>query len=46
VIVPPYTSPSTASAVLQVNTVPIVADAHPTTYCPDPAEVERAVTGN
>lgn len=44
VIVPPYTFMATASAVLQVNAIPIFADIDPDTYNIDPNEVEKAIT--
>lgn len=44
VIVPAYTFVATASAVLQVNAVPIFADMDPDTYNLDPASVEARIT--
>lgn len=44
VIVPAYTFIATASAVLQVNAVPIFADIDPDTYNLDPASVEARIT--
>jgi dTDP-4-amino-4,6-dideoxygalactose transaminase len=44
VIVPPYTFLATATAVLEVNALPIFADIDPNTWCIDPAEVEAAIT--
>jgi len=44
VIVPPYTFLSTATAVLEVNALPIFADIEPETWCIDPAAVEAAIT--
>jgi dTDP-4-amino-4,6-dideoxygalactose transaminase len=44
VIVPAYTYVATASAVLQVNAVPVFVDIDPDTYNIDPRTVEAAVT--
>jgi L-glutamine:2-deoxy-scyllo-inosose/3-amino-2,3-dideoxy-scyllo-inosose aminotransferase len=44
VIVPGFTWQATAAAVLDVNASPILVDAHPDTYCPDPALIETAIT--
>jgi dTDP-4-amino-4,6-dideoxygalactose transaminase len=44
VIVPPYTFLATATAVLEVNALPIFADIDPNTWCIDPAAVEAAIT--
>lgn len=44
VIVPPYTFIATASAVVQVNAVPIFADIDPDTYNLDPRAAEAAIT--
>jgi 3-amino-5-hydroxybenzoate synthase len=44
VIVPAYTFIATATAVLNVNAVPILVDVHPDTYCIDPEAVEAAIT--
>lgn len=44
VIVPPYTFLATASAVLQINALPVFADIDPETYNIDPAAVESAIT--
>jgi dTDP-4-amino-4,6-dideoxygalactose transaminase len=44
VIVPAYTYIATASAVLQVNAVPVFADIDPDTYNIDPDKVEAAIT--
>lgn len=44
VIVPPYTFIASASAVVQVNAVPIFADVDPGTGNLDPAAVEAAIT--
>ncbi|HEY8373638.1 MAG TPA: DegT/DnrJ/EryC1/StrS family aminotransferase [Pseudonocardiaceae bacterium] len=44
VIVPPYTFLATASAVLNVNALPVFVDIDPDTYCLDPAAVEAAIT--
>ena len=44
VIVPPFTSLATATAVLEVNALPIFADIDPDTWCIDPDEVEAAIT--
>lgn len=44
VIVPAYTFIATATAVLQVNAVPIFVDVDPDTYNVDPARVEQAIT--
>src|SRR4029077_12088931 len=44
VIVPAYTFVATASAVLQVNAVPVFVDINPDTYNIDPKRVEAAIT--
>jgi dTDP-4-amino-4,6-dideoxygalactose transaminase len=44
VVVPPYTFLATASAVLEVDALPVFADIDPDTYCIDPAAVEAALT--
>ena len=44
VIVPSYTYVGTATAVLQVNAIPIFVDIDPRTYNMDPARVEEAIT--
>src|SRR5947209_3792751 len=44
VIVPPYTFIATASAVVQVNAVPVFVDIDPDTYNLDPRHVEAAIT--
>lgn len=44
VIVPSYTFYSTASAVLQLNAVPIFVDIDPDTYCINPDKIEEAIT--
>lgn len=44
VIVPAYTYMATASAVLQVNAVPVFVDIDPDTYNIDPKKVEAAIT--
>jgi L-glutamine:2-deoxy-scyllo-inosose/3-amino-2,3-dideoxy-scyllo-inosose aminotransferase len=44
VIVPGFTWQATAAAVLDVNATPILVDAHPDTYCPDPELIEAAIT--
>ncbi|MGI8483438.1 MAG: DegT/DnrJ/EryC1/StrS family aminotransferase [Thermomicrobiales bacterium] len=44
VIVPPYTFLATATAVLEVNALPIFADVDPDTYCIDPDAVGAAIT--
>ncbi len=43
VIVPDYTFISTASEVLRVGAVPILADVDESTFCIDPQEVDRAI---
>jgi dTDP-4-amino-4,6-dideoxygalactose transaminase len=43
VIVPAYTYVATASAVLQVNAIPVFVDIHPDTYNIDAAKVEAAI---
>jgi dTDP-4-amino-4,6-dideoxygalactose transaminase len=44
VIVPPYTFLATATAVLEVNAVPIFVDIDPETYNIDPTLIEPAIT--
>ncbi len=44
VIVPGFTWQATAAAALDVNAVPVLVDADPDTYCPDPALIEAAIT--
>lgn len=44
VIVPAYTFFSTASAVVEVNAVPIFVDISPDTYCLDPKTLEDAIS--
>lgn len=44
VIVPGFTWQATAAAALDVNAVPVLVDADPDTYCPDPGLVEAAIT--
>jgi dTDP-4-amino-4,6-dideoxygalactose transaminase len=44
VIVPAYTFIATASAVIEVNAVPIFCDIDPDTYCISPESLESAVT--
>lgn len=44
VIVPGFTWQATAAAVVDVNAMPILVDADPETYCPDPGAIEVAVT--
>jgi L-glutamine:2-deoxy-scyllo-inosose/3-amino-2,3-dideoxy-scyllo-inosose aminotransferase len=44
VIVPGFTWQATAAAVLDVNATPILVDAHPDTYCPDPELIDAAIT--
>jgi dTDP-4-amino-4,6-dideoxygalactose transaminase len=44
VIVPPYTFVATATAVLEVNALPVFADVDPGTFCIDPDAVEAAIT--
>jgi dTDP-4-amino-4,6-dideoxygalactose transaminase len=44
VIVPSYTFAATATAVLNVNAIPVFADILPDTYCIDPESVRRALT--
>lgn len=46
VIVPPYTFAATASAVLEVNGIPVFVDIDPDTYCLDPDRIEMAITEN
>jgi dTDP-4-amino-4,6-dideoxygalactose transaminase len=44
VIIPSYTFAATATAVLNVNAIPVFADIDPETYCIDPQSVQRALT--
>jgi len=44
VIVPGLTWQATAAAVLDVNATPVMVDAEPDTYCPDPSLIEAAIT--
>lgn len=44
VLVPAYTFIATATAVLNINAVPILVDVDPDTYCLDPAAIEAAIT--
>ncbi|MDQ3784629.1 MAG: DegT/DnrJ/EryC1/StrS family aminotransferase [Actinomycetota bacterium] len=44
VIVPGFTWQATAAAVVDVNAMPILVDADPETYCPDPSAIEDAIT--
>jgi 3-amino-5-hydroxybenzoate synthase len=44
VLVPAFTFISTATAVLNVNAVPVFVDVDPDTYCMDPAALEAAIT--
>ncbi len=44
VIVPTYTWPSTANAVLSCNATPVFCDVDPRTLCADPADIERRIT--
>lgn len=44
VIVPGFTWQATVATVVDVNAMPILVDADPETYCPDPSLVEAAVT--
>lgn len=44
VIVPPYTFVATATAVLNVNAIPVFVDIEPETFCLDPAKVREAIT--
>ena len=44
VIVPAYTFIATASAVIEVNAIPVFCDIDPHTYCLSPADLERALT--
>ena len=44
VIVPPYTFLATATAVLEVNALPVFVDIDPDTWCIDPDAVEAAIT--
>ncbi|RQW03420.1 DegT/DnrJ/EryC1/StrS family aminotransferase, partial [candidate division KSB1 bacterium] len=46
VIVPGLTWQATASAVCDVNAVPIIVDVEPETLCIDPQKVEQAITPN
>ncbi|MDQ3767663.1 MAG: DegT/DnrJ/EryC1/StrS family aminotransferase, partial [Actinomycetota bacterium] len=44
VIVPGFTWQATAAAVVDVNAMPILVDADPETYCPDPDTIQAAIT--
>lgn len=44
VIIPPYTFVATATAVLNVNAVPVFVDIEPKTYCLNPGKVHEAIT--
>ncbi|RMD91379.1 MAG: DegT/DnrJ/EryC1/StrS family aminotransferase [Calditrichaeota bacterium] len=44
VIIPPYTFVATATAVLNVNAIPVFVDIEPKTYCLDPGKVSEAIT--
>ena len=44
VIVPSYTFAATATAVLNVNAIPVFADIDPETYCIDPQSVRSALS--
>jgi dTDP-4-amino-4,6-dideoxygalactose transaminase len=44
VIVPAYTFIATASAVIEVNAIPVFCDIEPDTYCISPKSLERAIT--
>lgn len=44
VIVPGFTWQATAATVVDVNAMPILVDADPETYCPDPSLVGAAIT--
>ncbi|CAN5340397.1 hypothetical protein BH20ACT22_BH20ACT22_23390 [soil metagenome] len=44
VIVPGFTWQATAAAVVDVNAMPVLVDADPETYCPDPGGIEGAIT--
>lgn len=46
VIVPGLTWQATASAVCDVNAVPIIVDVDPKTLCIDPQKIEAAITAN
>jgi len=46
VIVPGLTWQATASAVCDVNAIPIIVDVEPATLCIDPKKVEQAITSN
>lgn len=43
VVVPGFTWQATAAAALDVNATPVLVDADPETYCPDPAAIEAAI---
>lgn len=45
VIVPPFTFVATASAVLAAGGIPVFADVEERSWCLDPKEVERKITG-
>ncbi len=44
VIVPTYTWPSTASAALTCNAIPVFCDVDPRSFAADPADIERKIT--
>lgn len=44
VIIPPYTFAATATAVLNVNAIPVFVDIDPENYCIDPKKIREAIS--
>ncbi len=45
VILPAYTFVATASSIIYLNATPVFVDIDPETYCIDPEEIEKKITG-